>query len=132
MRFFIAATALLALAACSPPPLPPNQNAKGVHDASITLPAQLDAFKAKLQASSRAEVKEGGWVELRIYANERQCTWDQVVRQGVMGPGFSVMLNCEAEVAAGAPYTFRAEQVERDATTSEVTLSVSYVRADGK
>ena len=99
-----------------------------MHEAIITLPAQGAGLKAKLQASSQAVVQPGGWVELRIYANDRKCTEDQVVRQGVMGPGFSVTLYCDADVPAGTPFTFHAEQVERDATTSEVTIKASYVR----
>lgn len=118
----------LLLAACTPPPLPPAQTAKGRTDATITLPAQGAALKAKLQASSKATVQEGGWVELRIFANEKQCTWDQVVRQGGMGANFGVMLNCEADVPSGTPFTFRAEQVMKDAQTSEVTLEVAYTR----
>ena len=118
----------LWLAACTPPPLPPAQSAKGQTEAAITLPAQGAALKARLQASSKATVEEGGWVELRIFANDKQCTWDQVVRQGGMGPNFGVMLNCEAEVPSGTPFTFRAEQVMKDATTSEVQLEVAYVR----
>jgi hypothetical protein len=128
MRFVLPLFLLLALAACSPPPLPPAQNAKGTEGASITLPAQPARLKARLQASSKAEVKEGGWVELRIYANERECTKDAVARQGAMGSGFSVMLNCEADVPASMPFTFRAEQEGRDAVTREVAIEASYVR----
>ena len=57
-------------------------------------------LRAKLHATSSAEVKQGGWVELRVYANDRQCTADQVARQGEMGPTFQVSLYCEAEVLA--------------------------------
>ena len=118
----------LLLCACTPPPLPPAQSAKGKTEATISLPAQGAALKAKLQASSKATVEEGGWVELRIFANEKQCTWDQVVRQGGMGPNFGVMLNCEVDVPSGKPFTFRAEQVMKDAQTSEVALEVAYSR----
>jgi hypothetical protein len=119
---------LFALAACSPPPLPAPQSAKGTREASITLPAQSAALTAKLQASSQAEVKDGGWVELRIFAGDARCTWDQVVRQPPMGPNFSVTLNCEAPVEAGKPIVFRAEQVDRDAVTQDVVLHVKFER----
>jgi hypothetical protein len=131
MRFVLVCSLLATLTtlpACAPPPLPSAQTAKGVKDASITLPAQSAPLKAKLQASSKAEVKDGGWVELRIYANNKECTWDQVARQPPMGPGFSVMLNCEAEVPASTPFTFRVEQVDRDAVTREVVIEATYVR----
>lgn len=119
---------LTACAPAPPPPLPPPQAARGEHAVAITLPPQAAPLKAKLQASSRAQVQEGGWVELRVYANERQCTFDQITRVPPMGPGFSVTLNCEAEVPASAPATFRAEQVGKDAVTSEVVLEATYVR----
>jgi hypothetical protein len=128
MRPLAIALTLFSLAACTPPPLPPAQTAKGKTDATIALPAQGAALKARLQGSSKATVEEGGWVELRIFANEKQCTWDQVVRQGGMGPNFGVMLNCEVDVPSGKPFTFRAEQVMKDAQTSEVALEVAYSR----
>lgn len=131
MRFVLAWTLPLALAACSPPPLPAAQSAKGATGASFTLPAHSARVVAKLQATSLAQVQEGGWVELRIYANERECTKDQVARQGAMGPGFSVLLVCDADVPAGTPFTFRAEQVGRDAVTSEVTIQARYERPPG-
>jgi hypothetical protein len=131
MRFSIfmpCAAAAWLLCACSPPPLPAGQSARGVREAKVTLAAQGAALKAKLQASSQAVVQPGGWVELRIYANDRKCTEDQVVRQGAMGASFSITLYCDADVPAGTPFTFHAEQVERDATTSEVTIKATYVR----
>jgi hypothetical protein len=118
--------AAVALAGCSPPPLPAAQSARGATGASISLPPHPARIVAKLQATSAAEVKEGGWVELRIYANERECTKDQVARQGPMGPAFNVLLVCEAEVPASTPFTFRAEQEGRDASTREVTIQARY------
>ena len=131
MRLLVLAcsSCLLTLAACTPPALPAAQSAKGVKETSITLPAQPRAIKAKLQASSRALVsKDFGWVELRIFAGDADCTRDQVVRQPPMGPNFSVTLNCEATVDAGKPIVFRAEQVDRDAQTQEVVLQATYER----
>jgi hypothetical protein len=120
---------LLTLAACTPPALPAAQSAKGTKEASITLPAQPRALRARLQATSRALVdKDFGWVELRIFAGDADCTRDQVVRQPPMGPHFSVTLNCEASVEAGKPMVFRAEQVDRDAQTQAVEIQATYER----
>ncbi|MBC5768544.1 hypothetical protein [Ramlibacter albus] len=126
MRFFPLYCGVVMLAGCAPPPLPPAQTAKGTEGASVMLAAQPARLKAKLQASSKAELKEGGWLELRVYANERECTKDSVARQGAMGPGFSTLLNCEADVPASTPFTFRAEQETKDGVTREVVIEASY------
>lgn len=130
MRFVLYGGLFTALAACSPTPqpLPAGQSAKGERAAAITLAAQAAPLKAKVRATSRAEVQEGGLVELRVYANDRQCIFDQVTRQPPMGPGFNISLYCDVDVPASTPFSFRAEQVGKDAVTREVTIEASYTR----
>jgi hypothetical protein len=131
MRLPLVAVAVLLFAACTPappPPLPAVQLAKGTRDAAIALPAQAAALKAKLRATSVAQVQERGAIELRVYANERECSFDQIVREPPMGPGFRTTLHCDIDVPANTAFTFRAVQADRDATTSSVELEASYAR----
>lgn len=122
----IAAATLACFAFAALADVPAKQQAKGVASASVTLAAQPAPLTAQLRAIAHATVGDGGWIEVRLFADDKECMLERVDRISPMGPNFTVDMVCKAELARGVPHKLRAEQKVNKGKLLDIELQAEF------
>lgn len=110
------------------PPLPPFDEASGTAEAEVLLPPQPTRLWAKLSGTATAHISQGGWMEVRISANDQECKPARVYKNPTSGNMHTATATCTIELKPKVPYTFKITAPNHNADAHAAKIAVNYWR----